>query len=134
MFPSSLFVGCGVYNIVFPMSLKMVAICALSLLVPILSTEILCSLLIVRILKKSGPGDKHTQEKKEGNKLKRKAIRIISFLAVMVVFNNLTFILFPILKASTQTNMLPVALALSTVGSSAQGFLFLSRAGKLLFK
>ncbi|KAK7929764.1 hypothetical protein WMY93_006159 [Mugilogobius chulae] len=114
---------CGLNSIFFPLNPKLISICALSLLVPSLSTEIVCSLVIVRILRKSGPGERESQEKREGNALKRRAVKIITFLALMAFVNNLPFILFPAFNPKFQDTLLPVAFALSTVGSSVHGFL-----------
>lgn len=118
-------------NVFQPNNSMILFICAFALLAPVLTIEIFCSLSIVRILRRPGPGKKEAQEKKEGNQQKKRAAKIMCIVLVMLVFNVVPFILVPLVNGVSQAHLLTVVFTLSTVGTSVQAFLFLSRAGKL---
>ncbi|XP_029988439.1 uncharacterized protein LOC115417878 isoform X2 [Sphaeramia orbicularis] len=123
-------IGCGLINIFLPMNFTAVSIFAFAVFLPILSTEIFCSLSIVRILRRSGPGHKESQEKKEANQQKRRAVQVICVGLLMLALNNFPFILVPFFNVDTE-EFLTAALGLSCLGSPIQAVLFLSRSGRL---
>ncbi|KAK9540253.1 hypothetical protein VZT92_002717 [Zoarces viviparus] len=120
----------GLTNVFLPSSHNMLFICSAAHLAPALFIELFCSLSIVRILRRPSPGSKEAQGKKEGNQQKKRAVKIICMVLVMLVFNMLPFTVLPLTSVSPVV-WLPIAFTFSTVGSSAQAFLFLSRAGEL---
>lgn len=128
VFSSADCVGFGLTNCFRPLDIILVYICAFVLLLPSLLIEFYCSVFILRILLKSGPGDKVAQQRREGNQQKKRAATIVWIMLFMLVLNALPFIIVPLLGS------LPfyyIALTFSTLGCSVQAFLFLSRFGKM---
>ncbi|KAL3067598.1 hypothetical protein OYC64_017343 [Pagothenia borchgrevinki] len=122
-----LIICCGLMHVFLPEGTALFYIVALLFLVPTLLTELFCSVSIVRVLRRPGPG----QKEKEGNRQKKRAVNIICMVLVMLVFNVVPFILMPFLENLIKVELTTIAFTLSTVGSSVQALLFLSRAGKL---
>ncbi|KAJ4944076.1 hypothetical protein JOQ06_012623 [Pogonophryne albipinna] len=120
-------VCCGLMHVLLPEGTALYYIVALLFLVPFLLTELFCSVSIVRVLRRPGPGKKE----KEGNRQKKRAVNIICMVLVMLVFNVVPFILMPFLNDVIQFDLTMTAFTLSTVGSSVQALLFLSRTGEL---
>lgn len=125
------FVGVGLVNVFLPYHPIVVSTCSFSLLAPALCIELYCSLSILKILRKPGPGHRETQEKKEWNQQKKRAAKIICIILVMLILNGYPFIVVPTLHHVSQRDLFKYALTISSFGRSVQGFLFLSRSEKL---
>lgn len=109
-----------------------VSIFSFALLVPALSIELFCSLSIVRILRRPGPGDKAVQGKKEGNQQKMKAVKVICIVLAMLILNVVPVIALPFFyRVGPLKDLLTIAFTLASSGSSVQAFLFLRRSGKV---
>ncbi|KAI4832988.1 hypothetical protein KUCAC02_015922 [Chaenocephalus aceratus] len=106
-------------HVLLPEGPALYYIVALLFMVPFLLTELFCSVAIVRVLRRPGPG----QEEKEGNRQKKRAVNIICMLLVMLVFNVVPFILMPFLKDVIKVGLTTTAFTRSTVGSSVQAVL-----------
>lgn len=132
MFSSADCVGVGLTNCFRTLDIILVYICVFVLLLPSLLIELYCSVFILRILLKSGPGDKVAQQRREGNQQKKRAAKIVWIMLFMLVLNALPFIVVPLLKEGSL--FYDVALTCSTLGCSVQAFLFLSRFGKMSCK
>ncbi|KAK5866632.1 hypothetical protein PBY51_020807 [Eleginops maclovinus] len=122
-----LVIYCGLSFVFLSETKYVFYIVAFVFLVPILLTELFCSLSIFRVLRKPGPGKKE----KGGNRQKKRAVNVICMVQVMLVFNVVPFIVVPFILSFLKVDLTPIAFTLSTVGSSAQAFLFLRRNGKL---
>ncbi|XP_034544656.1 G-protein coupled receptor 35-like [Notolabrus celidotus] len=122
----------GLSSRFMPMDTDLVTTGLSFLLAPALSIELFCSLSILRILKRFGPGDKKACEKKGGSKQKMRAMKIICLALAMLIVNMAPFLTLSLfINHGEPVDMITIAFIISSLGSSAQAFLFLNRAGKL---
>lgn len=116
----------------------------LIIFVPVVCTELFCSLSILRVLNRPCPGDPTgdptgtRESKKEGNLMKKKAFIIISLLLVKLLMNYMPIIGACAIKLSFSilTNDCTVYAMIKVncfFGSFIQPLLYLHRAGKLPF-
>lgn len=101
------------------------------LMLPALSIELFCSLSIISILRKSGPGVKALPRKTEGNQQKLRAVKIICIVLAMLILNVVPFIVLSTFFICRKRDLLPIAFTLATAGSPIQAFFFLSRYWKV---
>lgn len=129
------FVVSGLASLFVSTEAAVLSIVSFALLVPALSIELFCSLSILRILRRPGPGDNAVQGKKEGNQQKMRAVKIICIVLVMLIWNVVPVIAVPFFYGlSPLKDLLTIAFTFATAGSSVQAFLFLRRSGKVLCK
>jgi hypothetical protein len=107
----------------------------LGIFLPVLSMDLFCSLSILRVLKKPGPGD-GGKETEGGNLQKKRAFRIVSIMLLMLLVNYVpTIIMAPMIHLFSEKENLceiaPPLVLFSFMGSSVQALLFLRRAGKV---
>ncbi|KAF3851814.1 hypothetical protein F7725_005169 [Dissostichus mawsoni] len=76
------FHGCGLMNVFLPEGTALYYTVAFLFLVPFLLTELFCSVSIVRVLRRPGPGQK------EGNRQKKRAVNIICMVLVMLAYRE----------------------------------------------
>lgn len=126
-----LFVVSGVANTFTQYQDTLLYILSFCLLLPALSIELFCSLSIISILRKSGPGVKALPSKTEGNQQKLRAVKIICIVLAMLILNVVPFIVLSSFFICVKRDLLPIAFTLATTGSPIQAFFFLSRSWKV---
>lgn len=119
---------CGLCNVYTTSQVTLLAMSSGAFLIPALVLQLFCSLSILRVLRRPGPGEPVAQERKEGNRQKIRAMKIICTTMVTLAVNMIPFSSVPLVYS---TDMLTFAFTLATAGSWVQGLLFLSRSGKV---
>lgn len=113
----------------------------MSILVTIVCVELFCSLSILTVLKRSGPGDAHESkegERERSNLVKKRAFIIVSLLHVKLLVNYTPFIVISsiqdlISNKQLMGDLVTLAITFCFFGGFFQPLLYLHRAGKLNF-
>lgn len=123
---------CGLYNVYTTSQAILAATSSAAFLIPALVIQLFCSLSILRVLRRRGPGEPVAQERKEGNRQKIRAMKIICTTLVTLAVNMVPFISVPLVYGVfPNEDMLTFVFTLATAGSWVQGLLFLGRSGKV---
>ncbi|XP_030644101.1 P2Y purinoceptor 8-like [Chanos chanos] len=93
-----------------------------------------CSLSILRVLRRQGPGD---DQRRRSSVIKRKAFVIVLLIQLMLLVNYLPMLCLMPLQAFVRAEVFtcyiyPMAMSLSMVGAFVQSLLYVHRAGKLV--